>query len=260
MPIANGIEAFRDAVTSHDDEYVLIGGGACRILFDAAGEPFRMTKDLDIIVLTDVGGGSGFTSDFWAFIKQNGYECWKQAEGACAYYRFNLPKDSPRLLQAPEQIELFARHPDFALEDEGSVIAPLHFDEGISSLLAIILDDGYYEFIRSHVTIAGGVPLLMPLHIIPLKMRAHIDLNQKHQEGRHVNEKDLTKHRNDVAKLSRLLAPDDVLPLQVQMREDAELFLADFEQYVRRETSRKKRRQLVEALETLRETYCGSKG
>lgn len=255
MPIVNGIEAFRDAMANHDGEYVLIGGGACSILFDAAGDSFRMTKDLDIIVLTDVRGGSGFASDFWAFIKQNGYESWKQADGACAYYRFNLPQDSSRLLQVPEQIELFARHPDFALEDEDSVIAPLHFDEGVSSLSAIILDDGYYEFIRSHVTIVGGVPLLMPLHIIPLKMRAHIDLNQKHKDGCHVNEKDLTKHRKDVADLSRLLAPDDVLPLQGQMREDAELFLVDFEQYVRRETSRKRRHQLEEDLQTLRQTY-----
>lgn len=257
MPTVNGIEAFRDAMANHDDEYVLIGGGACSILFDAVGDSFRMTKDLDIIVLTDVRGGSEFASDLWAFVKQNGYECWKQADGACAYYRFNLPQDSPRLLQVPEQIELFARHPDFALEDEDSVIAPLHFDEGISSLSAIILDDGYYEFIRSHVTVVGGVPLLMPLHIIPLKMRAHIDLNQKHQDGYHVNEKDLTKHRKDVADLSRLLAPDDVLPLQGQMREDAEIFLVDFEQYAERETSRKKRRQLEKALETLRGTYCG---
>ena len=100
----------------------------------------------------------------------------------------------------------------------------------------------------------------MPLHIIPLKMRAHIDLNQKHHEGRHVNEKNLTKHRNDVAKLSRLLAPDDALSLQGQMREDAEIFFADFEQYVKREMSRKRRHQLEEALETLRETYCGSRG
>ncbi|WP_268878517.1 hypothetical protein [Enorma shizhengliae] len=40
MPTVNGIEAFRDAMASHNDEYVLIGGGACSILFDAVGDSF----------------------------------------------------------------------------------------------------------------------------------------------------------------------------------------------------------------------------
>lgn len=108
---------------------------------------------------------------------------------------FNLRSHSPYALQVPEQIELFARHPVFALADEGSVVTPLHFDETISSLSAIILDDGYYEFIQSHVTQVEGIPLLSALHIIPLKMRAHIDLGRKHRAGAHVNKKDLTKHR-----------------------------------------------------------------
>ena len=258
MPIVNGIESFRDAMASHADEYVLIGGGACSVLFDTADMPFRITKDLDVIVLTDVNGGSGFAHDLWAFIKQYDYECWKQSEGACSYYRFSLSPDSPHALQVPEQIELFARHPDFSLANEDSVITPLHFDETVSSLSAIILDDGYYEFIRSHVTQADGIPLLSALHIIPLKMRAHVDLNQKHLAGARVNEKDLTKHRNDVAKLSRLLALDDSLPLQNQMREDAERFLVDFEQYAQRETNRKKRLQLEDDLRTLKLIYLGA--
>lgn len=63
MPVVNGIETFRDAMANHADEYVLIGGGACSILFDTADIPFRITKDLDVIVLTDVKGGSGFAHD-----------------------------------------------------------------------------------------------------------------------------------------------------------------------------------------------------
>lgn len=258
MPIVNGIETFRDAMANHSDEYVLIGGGACSVLFDTADMPFRITKDLDVIMLTDVKGGSGFAHDLWTFIKQHNYECWKQPEGACSYYRFNLPPDSPFALQVPEQIELFARHPDFSLADESSVITPLHFNESVSSLSAIILDDGYYEFIRSHVTQVEGIPLLSALHIIPLKMRAHVDLNNKHLAGSHVNEKDLTKHRSDVAKLSLLLTHDDSLPLHDQMRKDAERFLADFEQYAQRETNRKKRRQLEDDLRTLKLVYLGA--
>ena len=256
MPVVGGIEAFREAMAEHEGEFVLIGGGACSILFDQEAVPFRATKDLDIVVLVDKGA-SGFARALWSFVNSNGYDCWRRAEGDCSYYRFVLPKGSPSATKLPEQIELFARHPDFALEDETSEITPLPFDEDVSSLSAIILDDGYYEFIRKHVSIVDGIPLLGALYIIPLKMRAHIDLNRKHRAGRHVNDKDLVKHRGDVAKLALLLPPADRLPLEGGMRDDAEAFIADFASYVQRQTNRKQRRELEGRLEVLRSTYLG---
>ena len=256
MPIVNGIDAFRAAMAGHEGEYVLIGGGACSVLFDAEGETFRATKDLDIVILTDAGA-SGFARSLWDFIKDNGYVCWKRAETNCSYYRFELPEGSSGAMRLPAQIELFARHPDFVLENEESEVAPLPFDEDVSSLSAIILDDGYYEFIRGHVSLIDGIPLLRAIHIIPLKMRAHIDLNRKHVAGRHVNEKDLVKHRGDVARLSRLLTLVDRLPLEGRMRDDAEEFLADFERYAQRQTSGKQRLVLMDDLTVLRTVYLG---
>lgn len=257
MPVVNGIEAFRDALAAHDDEYVLIGGGACSILFDMQGDRFRATKDLDIVVLTN-RSNPGFARDFWAFIEWGGYSAWKRCEGGRAYYyRFNLPEHTPNMGRLPAQIELFARHPDFELGDSGSEIAPLPFDEDISSLSAIILDDGYYEFICSNIVKAAGVPILPAASIIPLKMRAHVDLNRKHAAGRFVNNKDLTKHRSDVARLAGLLEATDSLPLEGQMREDAHVFMADFEQYAQRQTKRKLREELARVLGVLQRVYLG---
>lgn len=34
MPIVAGIDAFRDAMAGFEDKYVLIGGGACSLLFE----------------------------------------------------------------------------------------------------------------------------------------------------------------------------------------------------------------------------------
>ena len=257
MPTVNGIEAFRKAMAGHEGEYVLIGGGACSILFDQEAVSFRATKDLDIVVLVDKGA-SGFARALWSFVANNGYNCWKHAEEACSYYRFVLPKSSPGITSLPEQIELFARHPDFSLEDETSEIAPLPFDEDVSSLTAIILDDGYYEFIRNHVSMVDGVPLLKAVHIIPLKMRAHIDLNRKHKAGRYINDKNLVKHRSDVAKLSLLLFPTDKLLLEGTMRDDAKAFITDFDSYVQRQTNRKERRKLEDSLEVLKSVYLGT--
>ncbi|WP_304425868.1 hypothetical protein [uncultured Adlercreutzia sp.] len=249
-----GVDRFASAMSSHAGEYVLIGGGACSILFDRAGQSFRATDDLDIVILTDKCDPS-FARDFWSFVSAGSYRCGKRDEGRCSYYRFRLPQDSEVRFSLPAQIELFARHPDFILEDESSEIAPLPFDETVSSLSAIILDDGYYEFIRDNVVPVDGVPILSAIHIIPLKMRAHVDINDKYEQGRHCNERDLRKHRRDVAQLSGLLTQTSRLMLGGQMREDAERFFVDFERYALKETNRKKRAVLQEDLKLLRSVY-----
>ena len=53
MPKVMGIERFSDAMSSCKGGYVLIGGGACSVLFDNEGDPFRATEDLDIVVIVD---------------------------------------------------------------------------------------------------------------------------------------------------------------------------------------------------------------
>lgn len=189
------------------------------------------------------------------FYKEGGYKTGKRSDGRCTYYRFRLPDGSPSISEYPEQIELFARHPDFRLLDEASEIAPLPFDETVSSLSAIILDDVYYEFIREHAAPMAGVTTLNAIHIIPLKMRAHIDLNRRHDEGRSRNDKDLRKRRADVAELAKLLAPSARLELHDQMRQDAEDFLADFAEYAERQTNQKQHTRLQDALDFLRRVY-----
>lgn len=254
MSAVAGIEKFKEAMSGHEGEYVLIGGGACSILFDEAGANFRLTKDLDVVVLVDDAGPS-FGRAIWDFVCDGGYKAGKRKEGGCSYYRFILPEDSPNTGIFPSEIELFARHPDFILGDEDSHVAPLPFDGVVSSLSAIILDDGYYEFIRRNAVSVNGVSVLSALHIIPLKMRAHVDNWHLHEEGVRVSEKTLKKHRSDVAKLAGLLPANAKLTLDGQLRADAEAFFIDFEAYVARETNRKERLALTETLAFLRGVY-----
>ena len=182
MSIAPRIEKFRDAMKGHEGCYVLIGGSACSILFSEVGQRFRATKDLDIVLL--VGQDDFlFAKTFWEFIKHGGYEIGKNSEGKYTYYRFKLPKQKLSTSEYPAEIELFARHADFHTALGKTWITPLPFDEAISSLSAIILDDGYYEFIRAYATPIHGITTLSALHIIPLKMRAHIDNRRLHDEG-----------------------------------------------------------------------------
>lgn len=107
MSKVRGIERFADAMSSCKGGYVLIGGGACSVLFDSEGDSFRATEDLDVVVIVDEEGVE-FATALWAFIKAAGYEVGKVGDGKCTYYRFCLPKGSRRALDYPGQIELFA--------------------------------------------------------------------------------------------------------------------------------------------------------
>lgn len=254
MSLVAGIEKFKEAMAGYEDCYVLIGGGACSILLNEAGADFRLTKDLDVVVLVDDCPAS-FAQAVWDFVRDGGYRAWTRREGSCSYYRFALPSGSPNVGKYPGEIELFSRHPSFTLEDENSHVAPMPFDESVSSLSAIILEDGYYEFIRSNAVTMDGVSVLSALHIIPLKMRAHVDNHRLHDEGIHISEKVLKKHRNDVMELSGLLSADARLELEGQLRADAELFLNDLEDISQREMNRKRRATIKETANFLRGVY-----
>ena len=97
--------------------------------------------------------------------------------------------------------------------------------------------------------------MLSAFHIIPLKMRAHIDNIRLHDEGAHISEKVLRKHRADIVQLAGLLPSNARLPLRDQMRANAEAFLADFEEYASRETNQKKRASLMETFAFLHKVY-----
>lgn len=215
-----GLRQFREALAGFEDDYVLIGGSACDLLMAEQGLAFRRTKDLDVVVLAD-SSDAAFARAFWAFVRKGGYQPWCRRDGRVRFYRFLQPK-SPGY---PAMIELFARHPDFALSDENADVAPLPFDEDVSSLSAIVLDDIYYRFIKDGLVTIDGVSVLDAQHIIPLKIRAHVDLNDRKAHGQHVNETDLRKHRKDVFRLLPLIPEDARLPLPGKIATDAATFM-----------------------------------
>lgn len=215
-----GVDAFKKAMRGFKGSYVLIGGSACDLLMEQQGERFRATKDLDVVIITNEADNA-FARAFWGFVKAGGYSPWKRHDGGMRFYRFVNPSTAGY----PPMIELFARHPGFHLEDEESEIAPLAFEEGVSSLSAIILDDGYYSFIKDGVLDVDGLSVLDAAHLIPLKMKAHIDLTARKSAGLHVNSNDLKKHRKDVFRLLGLVPSDLRIELNGAMAEDAKAFL-----------------------------------
>ena len=60
----------------------------------------------------------------------------------------------------PKMIELFSRKPiEFPIDDLLH-LTPIHIDDDISNLSAILLNEDYYHFLKSGIKIIDGLPVL----------------------------------------------------------------------------------------------------
>lgn len=223
-----GMDTFKAHFAEFQDCYTLIGGSACDLIFAEQGLAFRATKDLDIVVLAN-RPAQAFAEAFWRFVREGGYTCGWRNDPCVHFYRFTEPKEAGY----PHMIELFARHPDFDLQGDHTLV-PLPLDDDISSLSAILLDDDYYEFLTHGLSAVGGVSIVDVLHLIPLKARAHVDLNDRKARGQHVNSADLKKHKKDVLRLVPI-APADA---RVDVCDDIKADMGRFVSMLREEGTR----------------------
>lgn len=194
-----GLEKFREAFEAYSDNYVIIGGTACDITMTGTVMRPRATHDIDMIVVVEKMTAD-FAERFWQFIREGGYrpEMRKQEEGEKPKYElYRFVNGKPGY---PEMIELLSRHPDILGEPKGLTIEPLPVDEETSSLSAIIMDDDYYHFTISHSKLTDGIRHADSAALIALKARAYLNLMQDKASGKHVNSKDIKKHRSDVLK------------------------------------------------------------
>jgi hypothetical protein len=132
--VVAGLERFRDHFREHAHQYALIGGSACDLLMEQVGLAFRATRDLDIVLIAEALD-PGFARAFWAFIREGRYDTAQTREGRPTHYRFLSPK-APGF---PSMLEILSTRPERLGPAEGVHLTPLPFDEGLSSLSAIIL-------------------------------------------------------------------------------------------------------------------------
>lgn len=105
--MVTGIDRFRAHFADHEHQYVLIGGAACELLMDEAGLDFRVTKDLDIVLIVEALDPA-FAESFWSFIEEGGYDIRQRSDGKRILYRFQKPTRS----DFPAMLELFSRSPE----------------------------------------------------------------------------------------------------------------------------------------------------
>ncbi len=190
--MVTGFTKFKENFQGFENQYVVIGGTACDLIMENEELPFRATKDIDIVLIVE-SITADFGKKFWDYIKEAGYEHKNKSTGEAQFYRFT----SPRSKEYPYMIEIFSRNPEFITLDEDAILTPLPIDESISSLSAILLNEAYYELLRSGQVIIDGIPVLKETCLIPFKAKAWLDLNERKAKGELVDSKNIKKQRKD---------------------------------------------------------------
>ena len=200
--MVKGLDAFKRHFADYSDCYILIGGSACDVNFSVAALPFRVTHDLDMVLCVEALTPR-FFDRFWAFIREGGYEHREKASGERQFYRFTHPKRA----DYPDMLELFARKADILPENVSGHLTPIPAGEEASSLSGILLNDVYYDFVMANRTEIDGVSVIAPVGLMALKAIAWLDLTKKKETGdTHAYSKDISKHKNDIARLAVLTA------------------------------------------------------
>lgn len=220
--MVKGLNTFREFFSGYEDQYVLIGGTACDIVFESNEANFRATRDLDIVLIVEALTPE-FGEKFWEFIVAGKYRNKATTNGKTQFYRFDKPENE----LFPKMIELFCRT-DFELR-EARGLTPIHIDDEVSSLSAILLDDDYYNVLLKGRIIANNLSVLRPEYLILFKAKAYLDLKNRKESGEIVDTDDIKKHKKDILRISAELMLEKVDNLPAKVKEDIDCFINTLE-------------------------------
>lgn len=134
--MVRGLDRFRYAFAAHSHQYAFIGGTACELLLGQVDLPFRATKDLDIVLMSEMLDAD-FATDFWRFVREGQYKVAESTGGTPRFYRFIAPQDA----DFPSMIELFSTRPERLPPASGQSLTPIPFEDAVSSLSAILSEE-----------------------------------------------------------------------------------------------------------------------
>lgn len=224
--MVRGLDIWKDYFTTYSENYVLIGGAACYWYEEEYGQNPRATKDLDLILIVEALSAE-FGKVFWDFIKAGKYSLRQRGEGKHEYFRFMKPEDR----RFPQQVELFSRKTGRLSLPEDARLEPIHIEDGISSLSAILMDEAYYNFTIAHSAVYEGMHLANVEALVCLKAKAFLNLRKRKSEGEDIDSDKIDKHKKDVIRLAATIAGNSRFELTESLRMD----LAEFCELVKNE-------------------------
>ena len=216
--MVKGIDTFRRYFAEYEEQYVLIGGAACDIVFESNDTAFRATRDLDMVLIVEALTPE-FGEKFWEFIQDGGYRNKSTNGQKPQFYRFDKPEDDAY----PKMIELFCRS-NFELR-EMTGITPIHIDDEVSSLSAILLNDDYYRILLEGKVVRKGLSVLRPEYLILFKAKAFLDLKQRKDRGETVDSKNISKHKKDILRIAAELVLESIGELPEAVETDIRAFI-----------------------------------
>lgn len=216
--MVKGIDTFRRYFTEYEEQYVLIGGAACDIVFESNDTAFRATRDLDMVLIVEALTPE-FGEKFWEFIQDGGYRNKSTNGQKPQFYRFDKPENDAY----PKMIELFCRS-NFELR-EMTGITPIHIDDEVSSLSAILLNDDYYRILLEGKVVRNGLSVLRPEYLILFKAKAFLDLKQRKDRGEAVDSKNISKHKKDILRIAAELVLERTGELPEAVETDIRAFI-----------------------------------
>ena len=220
--MVKGLQRLKDYFRHDHGSFVVIGGAACEMWMTSKSLPFRVTKDVDMVLVLEALN-AGFVRKFWAFINAGKYQLRQKSQERREYYRFSRPLAE----DYPEIIELFSRRLDSVALDSGQQITPIPMGEDISSLSAILMDDDYYNLLASTRITLDDLPVISADGLIPLKAKAWLDLKERKARGEPMDDSDIRKHMKDVFKLTATLTGPVFTP-QKSVKDDLQKFIDCF--------------------------------
>lgn len=216
--MVKGIDTFRRYFAEYEEQYVLIGGAACDIAFESNDTAFRATRDLDMVLIVEALTPA-FGEKFWEFIQDGGYRNKSTNGQKPQFYRFDKPENE----EYPKMVELFCRS-NFELR-EMTGITPIHIDDEVSSLSAILLNDDYYRILLEGKVVRKGLSVLRPEYLILFKAKAFLDLKQRKDRGEAVDSKNISKHKKDILRIAAELVLESIGELPEAVETDIRAFI-----------------------------------
>ena len=85
--MVKGLDTFRKYFVEYENQYILIGGAACDIVFESNDTSFRATRDLDMVLIVEALTPE-FGEKFWEFIQAGKYRNKAGNGKKPQFYRF----------------------------------------------------------------------------------------------------------------------------------------------------------------------------
>ena len=125
----------------------------------------------------------------------------------------------------PAMIELFSKRPNYFILNSKKGLTPIHIDESIISLSAILLSDDYYNLLIKGKRNVDGYSIIEIEVVILFKIKAWLDMKTRKEAGESIDSKNIRKHKNDVFRLLSNVSPTAKIYTSGEIKNDINQFI-----------------------------------